>query len=241
MIKYLNYFLLREKIRNDFNIFDSLKDERFTLRWKDKHLCTKDNTKETKFDRHYVYHTAWAARILSKLKPAKHVDISSDMRFTTLVSAFIPTEFYDHRPPLIKLPGMNTKKVNITRLPFENNSVLSLSCMHVVEHIGLGRYGDKVDPQGDLKAIDELSRVLAIGGNLLFVVPVGKEAKIMFNAHRIYTNEQILSTFNLKGLLLKEITLIPELEEDGNLVINPTPELLKKQTYACGCYWLTKK
>ena len=49
--------------------------------------------------------------------------------------------------------------------------------MHVIEHIGLGRYGDKFDYDGDLKAIKELKRVLAVGGNLLFVVPIGKEAK----------------------------------------------------------------
>ena len=52
--------------------------------------------------------------------------------------------------------------------------------MHVIEHIGLGRYGDEMDPDGDLKAIDELKRVLSRKGDLLFVVPVGKP-KIMYN------------------------------------------------------------
>jgi hypothetical protein len=57
--------------------------------------------------------------------------------------------------------------------------------MHVIEHIGLGRYGEALDPDGDLKAIRELVRVLAAGGNLLVVVPVGRP-RIQFNAHRIY-------------------------------------------------------
>ena len=39
--------------------------------------------------------------------------------------------------------------------------------MHVVEHIGLGRYGDQVDPDGDLMAMKELERVTAKLGKLL--------------------------------------------------------------------------
>jgi hypothetical protein len=69
--------------------------------------------------------------------------------------------------------------------------------MHVVEHVGLGSYGDSLDPNGDLKAMSELKRVLSINGNLLFVVPVGKP-RVMFNAHRIYSYEQIIECF--KGI-----------------------------------------
>ncbi|NDC42314.1 MAG: DUF268 domain-containing protein, partial [Chitinophagia bacterium] len=56
-------------------------------------------------------------------------------------------------------------------LPFESDSIPSLSCMHTIEHVGLGRYGDQLDPQGDLKAIAELKRVVQPGGDLLFVTP----------------------------------------------------------------------
>jgi hypothetical protein len=62
--------------------------------------------------------------------------------------------------------------------------------MHVVEHVGLGRYGDPVDAEGDRKAMRELGRVVAPGGNLLFVVPVGRE-RVAFNAHRVYAWETV--------------------------------------------------
>ncbi len=55
---------------------------------------------------------------------------------------------------------MTTNTANILDLPFKGNSVESLSCMHVVEHIGLGRYGDPMDPEGDIEAIKELKRVV---------------------------------------------------------------------------------
>ena len=228
-IKDLMYF----KIRSNSN------KSRFSINWKEVYPCIFDKTTDTEFDRHYVYFIAWATRVLLKHKPSKHIDIASSLHFCTTISASIPTEFYDYRPADLQLKNLNSKFADLVKLPFKDNSVKSLSCMHVIEHIGLGRYGDPIDPEGDLKAINELIRVLAKGGKLLFVVPTGSKAKIMFNAHRIYTFEQIKEYF--KELRLDEFVLIPESDKDGGLVINPSKSLLKKQNYACGCYLFTKK
>ena len=202
--------------------------------------CLDDNTRNTGFDRHYVYHLAWASRILRKTKPKLHIDISSLIYFSTIISAFIPTEFYDYRSAPIKLDNLISDFTDLTNLHFEDNSILSLSCMHTIEHVGLGRYGDNLDYDGDLKAMKELSRVLAPTGDLLFVVPLGSKPKIQFNAHRIYSKQQIIDYYSEFGLILKEFTLIPESSKDGGLVVDPGSELLSKQNYACGCFWLSK-
>jgi len=146
------------------------------------------------YDAHYVHHTAWAARVLAETKPKKHVDIGSLLYFSTILSAFVNIEHYDMRPTDLFIPGLFIGQADLMALPFEDNSIESLSCMHVVEHCGLGRYGDPLDPDGDLKAMRELQRVLAPGGQLLFVVPVGKP-EIVFNAHKIYDPKQILKVF----------------------------------------------
>lgn len=213
--------------------------KRFRIEWCDRYPCLHDKTSETGFDRHYVYHPAWAARILAETRPTEHVDISSTLYFCTLVSAFIPVKYYDYRPADLRLDNLSSESANLLSLPFAEGSILSLSCMHVVEHVGLGRYGDSVDPDGDLKAIAELKRVLAPGGLLLFVVPVGGEAKIMFNAHRIYRFDQVVEYFN--DLELKEFVLIPENKEHGGLVRNPPQELVNLQSYGCGCFCFRKK
>jgi SAM-dependent methyltransferase len=212
-------------------------DGRFSISWKDRYPCLDDKTKTTGFDRHYIYHPAWAARILAETKPAEHIDISSTLNFVTMLSAFIPVRFYDFRPADVRLNNLKSVAGNIVDLPFEDNSVQSISCMHVVEHIGLGRYGDPVDPEGDLKAISELTRVLAVDGNLLFVVPVGKP-KIMFNAHRIYSFEQVLEYF--KELKLVSFALIPEQQESGGLNFDATGQDVAAQDYGCGCFWFKK-
>lgn len=146
-------------------------------------------------------------------------------------------KFYDFRPAQLGLDKLESHPINLLDLEFEDDSISSLSCMHVVEHIGLGRYGDPLDPNGDLKAIKELKRVLAVGGQLLFVVPVGRP-KIAFNAHRIYSYLQIMEYFS--DLNLFEFALVPDSPDRGGLVRNATEAMADAQAYGCGCFLFKK-
>lgn len=205
------------------------------MNWSDRHACLDDRTTLSGFDPHYTYHPAWAARVLSETKPSKHIDIASALHFCTLVSAFVPLEFYDYRPAKLELSNLESKHGNLMRLPFADNSVESISCMHVVEHIGLGRYGDPLDPDGDLKAMMELKRVSAPGGTLLFVTPVGRP-RIQFNAHRIYSYQQVMSYFS--GFQLRQFALI---KDNGDFVVDPDLVEADQQRYGCGCWWFEKQ
>jgi len=214
--------------------FKSKNDKRFTVKTRDVHPCLKDKIATTPFDHHYTYHPAWAARILAQTKPGYHVDISSILSFSTIVSAFVPVKFYDYRPAQLNISNLESGFADLKQLSFPDNSISSLSCMHTIEHIGLGRYGDEIDPQGDIISINELKRVLGQNGDLLFVTPVGKP-KIEFNAHRIYSYEQIIEYFS--PLTLKEFSLIPDA---GGIILNADPALVKEQNYGCGCFWFKK-
>jgi hypothetical protein len=210
--------------------------KRFTNKIRDWSPKLLDKTSITPFDSHYTYHPAWAARIVAQERPDEHIDISSTLHFCTIVSAIVPVRFYDYRPAPLKLSNLTSEAGDLTALPFADGSVKSLSCMHVIEHVGLGRYGDRIDPAGDIVAMRELARVLAPGGTLLFVVPVGKP-KIDFNRHRIYAYEQIIECF--PTLKLKEFSLIPDDYKQG-LITNADPALVARQTWGCGCFWFTK-
>ena len=225
-------------ILSPFVFFDYLKfekeEKRFSIKFSDFYPCIKDKTIKTNFDAHYIYHTSWAARKVKEIKPEKHTDISSSLFFSSIVSAFIPIDFYDYRPADLRLSGLTSKHADLTKLPFIDNSIASISCMHTVEHIGLGRYGDPIDTNGDIKAISELKRVLAKNGSILFVVPVG-QPKIEFNAHRIYSYEQVTQYFS--DFTLKEFSLITDC---GEFVENANINLVKEQKYGCGCFWFIK-
>ena len=198
-----------------------------------------DKRKLEPFDPHYLYHTAWASRALFKIKPKIHYDFASDLRFVTIISSFVKIVQYNLSIPTIKLNNLEFKSTDLTKMKnIKSNSLKSVSCMHVVEHIGLGRYGDKINPSGDKMAINELVRVLAPGGNLLFVTPVGNP-KIFFNAHRVYAYDDILRFFSC--LSLKEFSFI---SDDGfylGIELFPKISKLKNNNYGCGCFWFKKK
>lgn len=221
----------------DYFKFKKLSGNRFPVLWKNRYPQLFDKTKSTNFDTHYIYHPAWAVRIIKKINPKLHIDISSTLSFSSILSAFIPVKFYDYRPANLKLSGLSSGEADLLKLPFIDKSVDSISCMHTMEHVGLGRYGDPIDPNADLKAISELKRVLSPGGSLLFVTPIGRP-KLMFNAHRIYSFEQIMSYFS--DLKLEEFSLIPDDSIKTGMITNATKELADKQKYSCGCFWFKK-
>ncbi len=211
--------------------------------WEERYPIFGENGASTKFDPHYLYHPAWATRIVKKINPKKHVDISSILSFSANLSAFVPVDFYDYRPATLFLDNLTTRFADLLTLPFPSNSVESLSCMHTIEHVGLGRYGDPMDPAGDRKACAELWRVLSKDGNLLIVVPVGK-SNIRFNAHRIYSFDQVMTFF--PNATLQEFTLIPDNAGEIGMImdlqknIEETRKLVDSQEYGCGCFWFKK-
>ncbi|MFM2422608.1 MAG: hypothetical protein RL291_1138 [Pseudomonadota bacterium] len=192
-----------------------------------------DATANTGFDEHYVYHTAWATRILAAERPAQHVDVSSSLYFVALASAIVPVVHLDYRPAKLAIDGVTCIAGDLMNLPYPDRSLPSLSCMHVVEHVGLGRYGDPIDALGDRKATAELQRVVAPGGMLLFVTPVGRP-QVMFNAHRIYPYEWAVQAFS--ELKLEEFSLITDGRNGGELIRHADPALVGQQKYGCGCY-----
>lgn len=240
VLSFLHYWQRSRLFKRQFEQFAgaSIKtSRRWMPAWQDRYPCLDDATASTGFDRHYIYHPAWAARVLASTRPKCHVDISSTLHFCSIVSAFIPVEFFDFRPASLMLPGLTCKAADLTNLDWPADSFESLSCLHVLEHVGLGRYGDPIDPDGDLKAIRELMRVLKPGGDLLIAVPVGR-ARICFNAHRIYECNEFIRYF--EALNLVEFSLIPDGEVPNGMLVNPPFQLVAAQSYGCGCFWFRK-
>lgn len=164
--------------------------------------CVFDKTETTPVEPVYFYQDCWAASKIFSLNPDKHVDIGSSLKTIGIISQFVETDMVDIRQISVSLPNLNFIKGNILDIPYEDNSIQSLSSLCVLEHIGLGRYGDEIDPEGTLKAVNELKRVLSVGGCLLISLPVDAKDKIYFNAHRAFTRGGIIKMFD--GLKLIE-------------------------------------
>jgi SAM-dependent methyltransferase len=204
------------------------------LRLQDGYPKLLDRTSRTPFDPHYFYSIGWALRRIIDAKPPSHYDVGSHNLFANALSAVIPVTFIDYRPLAAKLRGLTCVAGDILDLPFESGSISSLSCLHVAEHIGLGRYGDPLDANGTRKAVAELARVLAPGGRLYFALPMGVP-RVCFNAHRIHSWEMVLSySTNLRLLEFSGVT------DEGNLVENIAPERLSSCEYGCGLFLFSK-
>jgi hypothetical protein len=204
------------------------------IRLSETYPLLHEKTATTSFDSHYFYQDTWAFRKIMKSGAPVHVDVGSRIDFVGFLSAITKVTFIDIRPLTARLENLTSKKGSILSLPYEDNSVQSLSCLHVAEHIGLGRYGDPLDPQGTKKGCRELARVLARDGNLYFALPVGKP-RLCFNGHRIHAPGQILDYFrDLKPVELSGIT------DDGEFIENIDITVLANANFGCGLFHFTK-
>lgn len=160
---------------------------------------------------HYFYQDVWALRQLRSFRPDEHHDVGSRLDgFVAQATAICPIYYWDIRPPRFALPDFHFRQASILSLPLASASIRSLSCLHVAEHIGLGRYGDPIDPEGTEKALKELQRVLAIGGQLLFSMPIGRE-RVEFNAQRIWNPRRPIEA--LAKLQLIDFSVVTDTNE----------------------------
>lgn len=188
-----------------------------------------DATDEHGLDTHYFFQAAWAARLIAAARPELHYDIASDSRFVATVSGFVDTVWIDVRTLSVKLEGLVPIVGDVLDLPLPAHSVHSVSCLSVLEHIGLGRYGDELDPAGMVKAAEQLKRILAPGGNLYLSVPVGRP-RVEFNAHRLSDPEDIVSMF--RPLQLAAFALA----RDEELLEAAPPQMAEEIGYANGLF-----
>ena len=201
-----------------------------SIRWFDTYPCLNDRAEYQTPDPHYFYQNLWAFMRIKDCKPEFHVDVGSLIEFIGFLSEVTRVFSVDFRPLKASLRGLDSIKGDILSLPFADGSVSSLSCLHVAEHIGLGRYGDSLEPRGTLIACKELSRVLAKGGRLYFSVPVGKP-RVCFNAHRIHSPQQIINYFS--ELKMEEFSCV---DDEGYFHERTSPNLVEEAEYGCGFF-----
>ena len=185
---------------------------------------------------HYFFQDLWAARKIFERRPERHIDVGSRIDgFVTHLLTFMPVTVLDLRPLTSSVPGLNFVRGDATNLAgFADGSVDSISSLSAVEHFGLGRYGDQVDPDGWHKAALALQRVLHPGGRLYFAVPVGRE-RLCFNAHRIFSPTRILDAFG--DLKLMSFAAVGD---SGQMLAGVGAGEVASQEFACGLFEFTK-
>ncbi len=160
----------------------------------------------------YFWQDLLVARKICAANPKKHVDVGSRVDgFVAHLASFREIEIFDVRPMAACIPGVTFKQLDMTQ-PLEAAALAdaycdSLSCLHALEHFGLGRYGDKIDHLGFARAIANMAALLETDGILYLSVPVGRE-RVMFNSHRIFDPRTVIRHCERYGLALTEFIVI---------------------------------
>ena len=160
----------------------------------------------------YYWQDLWAAQKIISRKPSIHYDIGSriDGFIAHLQAARQNVVLIDVRKMENYLPYVEFVQADATMLDgIKDNSIESLSALCSLEHFGLGRYGDAIDPEGCFKAMKSIQRVMKAGGILYISVPIGKE-HVEFNAHRIFYPQTIIDTFSEMKLVEFKVNTLEE-------------------------------
>ncbi len=192
---------------------------------------------------HYFIQDLYVARQIFRHQPVKHIDIGSRVDgFVAHVAVFREIEVFDIREQTSTVENISFKQADMMQLP-ENlmNYTDSLSCLHAIEHFGLGRYGDPLDINGHLKAFENIHKILKKDGIFYFSTPIGKQ-RIEFNAHRIFAPKYLLNIFAADYELLR----FSYIDDKGDFYenYNLTEKDLENDLncmYGCGIFELKKK
>ncbi len=229
---YRDYQILKKQMKHQnafsFGKFFPIMDERFS----------ESGTMKG----HYFHQDLLIARKVFENNPVRHIDIGSRTDgFVAHVASFRQIEIFDIRPMESPVKNIVYRQADLMQLP-ENmlGYCDSLSILHVIEHFGLGRYGDPIDIDGHTKAIDNLYLMLKPEGKFYFSTPIGPQ-RIEFNAHRVFSIQYLLDILGSRF----RVDSFSYVDDVGNLWENVilSDEQIKSNfdcIYGCGIFELTK-
>lgn len=226
--KYVaDWFRFREGYKGRLDILPCLHD------WYEEGGSTKDE---------YFWQDLYVARKIHLANPEKHVDIGSRIDgFVAHVASFRDVEVFDIRPISSQIPGIVFRQADLMNPPESIADYCdSLSSLHALEHFGLGRYGDPIDPHGYAAGLCNMARILRSGGQFYLSVPVGKE-RVEFNANRVFDPQAFVRLAAENGLQLNEFAWIGlggTLVESSNM--EQDMNKLGRAHYALGIFTFVK-
>lgn len=177
--------------------------------------CLQDRYQEagaTKSE--YFWQDLLVARAIFEANPITHVDIGSRVDgFVAHVASFRECEVFDVRPISTKVPGVLFRQADLmdpSSLPNAESGggyCDSLSCLHAIEHFGLGRYGDPINPLGYQRGIVNMSQLLRPRGMFYLSTPIGEE-RVEFNANWVFDPRKIVRCAEGAGMRLQQLIVI---------------------------------
>lgn len=206
--------------------------------------CLVDRFEEGAANGAYFHQDLLVAQMIYRENPKRHLDVGSQIAgFVAHVATFREIEVLDIRPLTTDAKNIKFRRHDIQqRSPELDECTDSLSCLHVGEHFGLGRYGDPVDYDGHQKGFANLARMVKPGGRFYFSVPIGTVQRFEFDAHRVFSLPHLLTMIRNNGLLVDSFAYVDDtgaLHERVDLA-RPDASRTFELNYGCGIFALRK-
>lgn len=189
---------------------------------------------------HYFHQDLLVASLINKAAPKRHIDVASRIDgFVAHVAAFRRIEMLDIRP----MPSSvheNIKYVQADLMKPESIEGIrsdSVSCLHAIEHFGLGRYGDNIDPDGHITGFRNVWSMVSPGGRLYIAFPIGQQTIVRFNAQRTFHPSEVLNWFKADDFELERFDFV---DDQGGLEQNAKITDPVGVTNGCGIYTFKK-
>jgi hypothetical protein len=189
----------------------------------------------------YFWQDLLVARRVLAAAPERHVDVGSRVDgFVAHVASFREIEVFDVRPITSNIPGIVFKQADLMQPAAREPYCDSLSCLHALEHFGLGRYGDPIDPHGSENGLKNMAALLQSGGTLYLSVPIGIE-RVEFNANRVFDPRKLITLAAQEALELQSLTAISSAGQIEEVQVGSSRlNELALQTYALGVFTFRK-
>ena len=225
--KYIQHYFLYKKLGGKIKNFYPMLDD--------------FNTSAANIKNHLFHADLLTSQNVFKKKPTKHLDVGSRIDgVVAQIASFRKLDVFDIREIDID-PHQNInflKKDLLQNIELNDNEKYdSISSIGCIAHVGLGRYGDKIDPEGFKKAICSISNLSKDDAYVYILTPVGKEG-VEFNAHWIFNPIKIINEFKIYNFNLEEFHLI---NDEGELELNANFEKTKNLNFGGGYYVFKKK
>lgn len=159
----------------------------------------------------YFWVDLYVAQKIYNASPMCHADVGSRVDgFVAHIASFRKIEVFDVRDIECKIPNVTfTQRNLICKESCHDNHCDSLSCLHALEHFGLGRYGDQLDPDGYITGFKNMSAMLQKGGLFYLAVPIGEE-RIEFNGQHVFSPFTILKFASSNSLEVIEFASVSD-------------------------------
>jgi SAM-dependent methyltransferase len=206
--------------------------------------CYEDkNDNAGTLSQHYFFQDLYIAQRIYQNSPKRHIDIGSRIDgFVAHVASYREIEIFDIRPMSIPMPNVKFTQADLMNLSEKDYDCTdSISCLHALEHFGLGRYCDTICYNGYLLGFQNIHKMLKKEGKFYFSVPMGSQ-RIEFHAHRVFSIRYLLemisplykidvfSYVDDKNCFYENISISEE-----NMIDNFNSQ------YGCAIFELTKK